>query len=318
MVSIILCTYNGEKKLPKTLNAIINQKTSYPWELIVIDNNSNDCSFSLSKSELKKSKIDYRVEQFPQPGKMFAFWYGISLSKYDFILDCDDDNVLFPDFLEHGISILLSDKKIGALGGHGIIPRQEVPDWFNVYSKSYALGSQGKNLEALPKFAHLYGAGCFYRKSIFLELKRKGFDSLLSCRKGEELSSGGDVEFCHAIQLEGFDLVYSDSLKFYHYIKKERIDFEYYLKLKAGISSSFPILASYRFENFQTQREFKKYLWSLFFVLIKGLIKTAILPQNSYQKKVDYIVVRAKFWAFLKNYQFSLDGYTRNRKIFGS
>ncbi|GAB2497019.1 glycosyltransferase family 2 protein [Algoriphagus taiwanensis] len=318
MVSIILCTYNGEKKLPRTLNAIINQKTRYPWELIVIDNNSNDNSFSFSNSQLRKSNIDYRIEQFPKPGKMFAFWYGISLAKYDFILDCDDDNEFFQDYLELGISILLSNEKIGALGGQGILPKQEVPQWFKIYSKSFALGPQGRNLEPLPRFAHLYGAGCFYRKSIFLELEKKGFESLLSCRKGEELSSGGDVEFCHAIQLEGYDLIYSESLKFYHYIDKGRIDFDYYLRLKAGISSSFPILNSYRIDNFKTQKEFKKDLWLIFFILIKGLVKTALLPRNTYQRKVDYIVVRAKFWSFLKNYQFALDGYTRNKKIFES
>lgn len=318
MVSIILCTYNGEKKLRKTLNAIINQKTSYPWELILIDNNSSDSTFSFSKSILKEVNIDYRVEQFSLPGKMFAFWYGISLAKYDFILDCDDDNELFQNYLDSGISILRVNPKIGALGGCGILPKQEVPEWFETYSKSYALGPQGKNLEALPKFGHLYGAGCFYRKSIFLELKNKGFESLLSCRKGVELTSGGDVEFCLAIQLVGYDLVYSDSLKFYHHIEQERIDFDYYLRLKRGISSSFPILTSYWLDNYQSLNQYKKYLLSVFFILLKGLIKTSILPQTTYQRKVDFVVVRAKLLAYFNNYRTSIDGFKRNQKIFGT
>lgn len=316
--TIILCTYNGEKKLQSTLNGIFRQKTSYPWELIVIDNNSSDNTFSHAESLLQNSGINYRLERFSKPGKMYAFWFGVALAKYDFILDCDDDNELFPDYLELGISTILSNARIGALGGCGIYSGRKVPEWFDTFSKSYALGPQGKHLEPLSKCAHLYGAGCFYRKSILMNLKDKGFESLLSCRKGEELSSGGDVEFCHAIQLEGFDLMYSELLKFYHHIEEKRIDFNYYLTLKKGISSSFPILASYRLERYSKLSDFKKHLFFSFFIVLKGIIKTTLLPRNTYQRKVDYTVVRAKFWAFIKNYQTTIEGYKRNQKIFGS
>ncbi|MCS5489025.1 glycosyltransferase family 2 protein [Algoriphagus limi] len=316
--SIIICTYNGETKLQKTLKAIINQETAFPWELILIDNNSSDNTFPYSESFLENSGIDYRVERYLKPGKMYAFWFGMSLAKYDFILDCDDDNELFPDFLEEGLKILNSKPKVGALGSLGILPEQKVPDWFIFFSKSYALGPQRNHLEPLPKFAHLYGAGCFYRKSILDDLKKKGFESLLSCRKGEELTSGGDVELCHAIQLMGYDLMYSESSKFYHHIGEERINFEYYLRLKKGISSSFPILLAYQFDEYSNFSDFKKALLSSFIILIKGLIKTFILPRNTYQRKVDFVVVRAKFWAFFKNYRTAIDGYKRNQKIFGS
>ena len=316
--SIIICTYNGGIKLQTTLKAIINQETTFPWELIIIDNNSSDNTFSFSESFLKNSGIEYRVERFSKPGKMYAFWYGIELAKYDFVLDCDDDNELFPDFLEEGLKILNTKPKVGALGSLGILPEQKVPDWFNFFSKSYALGPQGNHFEPLPKFAHLYGAGCFYRKSILNDLKNKGFGSLLSCRKGEELPSGGDVEFCHAIQLLGYDLMYSETLKFFHHIGSERINFEYYLRLKRGISSSFPILASYNLDTYPAFNDFRKHLINSFFLLVKGIIKTAFLPQNNYQRKVDFVVVRAKFFAFLKNYQVAVNGYKRNQKIFGS
>lgn len=316
--SIILCTYNGAKKLHTTLNAIIHQDSNYPWELIVIDNNSADNTYAEAKAILKDSKIDFRVEKFSRPGKMYAFWFGIGLAKYDFILDCDDDNELFKNYIDTGISILQSNPKIGALGGCGTLPRQELPEWFGQYSKSYALGPQGYHLKPLPKFGHLYGAGCFYKKSILQDLKKRGFESLLSCRKGDELSSGGDVEFCHVIQLEGFDLMYSDQLKFYHNIDKQRISFEYYLKLKKGISSSFPILYSYRFKEFPKLFDFKKNLFSSFITVLKGVLKTYWLPINSHQRQVDFVVVRAKFWAFLRNYQAALEGYKRNKKIFES
>lgn len=315
--SIIICSYNGQKKLGKTLKSVICQKTNFPWELILIDNNSCDDTFGFSQEFLKDSGIDYRIERFSTPGKMYAFWFGITLSKYEYILDCDDDNEIFSNYLEIGIKSLNQFPKVGALGGLGVLPDQSVPEWFPQFSKSYALGSQGEPLQPLPKFGHLYGAGCFYRKSILWNLKERGFESLLSCRKGSKLSSGGDVEFCHAIQLEGYDLVYSNQLRFYHNIDKERINFEYCLQLKKGIAGSFPILHSFRFKEFPKLIDFKKHLFFSFFTVLKGVLKTALLPINSYQRQVDYVVVRAKFWAFLRNYKITLKGYNRNQKIFG-
>lgn len=316
--SIIICTYNGRKKLETTLKSIISQKTSHNWELVLIDNNSSDDTYSFGLSLLKNSGINYRVEKFSTPGKMLAFWYGISLSQYKFILDCDDDNQLFPNYLDEGLKTLGLYPNVGAIGGLGILAHQQLPDWFSQYSKSYALGPQGNHLEVLPKYAHLYGAGCFYRKSVLLNLKSRGFESLLSCRKGGELTSGGDVEFCHAIQLIGYDLMYFQELKFYHNIEKDRIDFNYYLRLKVGISSSFPILTAYRLDLFKSDSDFKRYLISSFFLIVKGIIKTAFLPKTTYQRKVDYVVVRAKYQAFLKNYQLTIDEFRRNKRIFGS
>ncbi|MHA7131827.1 glycosyltransferase [Algoriphagus namhaensis] len=316
--SIIICSYNGQKKLKKTLASIISQKTEFPWELILIDNNSQDNTFGFSHKFLKDSGIDYRIAKFSTPGKMYAFWYGIQLAKYEYILDCDDDNELFSNYMDEGIKTLNQFPNAGALGGLGLLPDQNVPEWFGQFSKSYALGPQGEHLKPLTSFGHLYGAGCFFRKLILTNLKERGFESLLSCRKGSELSSGGDVEFCHAIQLAGFDLLYSKNLQFYHHIDPERIDFEYYLRLKKGISSSFPILASYQINNYEQVYDFKKYLLSSFYILVKGLIKTSILPRNTYQRKVDCEVVRAKFWAFFRNYQSTIEGFKRNQKIFGS
>lgn len=314
--SIIICTYNGKEKLRTTLQSIIGQETDFLWELIVVDNNSADGTYEFVNDSLKNSGIDFRVERFLKPGKMYAFWFALSLAKYDLVLDCDDDNELGPSYLESGIRTLTRFPKVGALGGNGILPKQEVPEWFLQFYKSYALGPQGKHLVPLPNFSHLYGAGCFYRKSILLQLKDQGFYPLLSCRKGDELLSGGDVEFCHAIQLAGYDLMYSEKLSFFHHIEEKRLSFEYYLELKKGISSSFPILSCYRLDLYSTQADFLKYLVRSFFLVLKGIIKTSFNVSSSYQQEVDFVVVRAKMKALLKNYKLAFQGYKRNKKIF--
>lgn len=314
--SIILCTYNGASKLEATLKAIIQLQTEFDWELLLIDNNSTDSTADFARTFLANVEFDYSVLECKTPGKMNAFWMGIKEAKYEFILDCDDDNHIFPDYLQVGVKYLIEKPKVGALGGHGIVKAHQVPDWFETYAKSYALGPQGKSGEVMSPFSHLYGAGCFYRKSILIDLVEKGFYSLLTCRKGNELSSGGDVELCYAIQLSGFDLVYLQDLKFYHEISKDRLSFEYYLKLKAGIASSFPILDSYRVKSFSSVSDFKKYLVKEQWIATKGVIKTRLLGGGSKKSKLQKAVTITKFKHFFKNYILAIKGFKRNRRIF--
>tara|TARA_R110002020_G_scaffold335371_3_gene550536 strand:+ start:1961 stop:2872 length:912 start_codon:yes stop_codon:yes gene_type:complete len=302
--------------LEATLKAIIQLQTEFDWELLLIDNNSTDSTGDIARSCLANSEIDYSVLECKTPGKMNAFWLGIRESKYDFILDCDDDNHLFPDYLQVGVNYLIENSKVGALGGHGIVKAHQVPDWFESYAKSYALGPQGKSGEVMPTFSHLYGAGCFYRKSILIDLAANGFYSLLTCRNGTELSSGGDVELCFAIQLSGFDLVYLNTLKFHHAISQDRLSFEYYLKLKAGIASSFPILDSYRISEFLNVISFINHLMSTEWIALKGLMKSTLFGNSSKRSKIDKVVTITKFKCFFKNFTLALKGFKRNQKIF--
>lgn len=288
----------------------------FEWELIVVNNNSTDTTGDFTRSFLANSQMDYSILDCKKPGKMNAFWMGLKASKYDFILDCDDDNHLFPDFLQVGISYLNQNCRVGALGGQGILKAKHIPAWFETYKKSYAIGPQGKSGEVMPFFSHLYGAGCFYRKSILIDLEAKGFYSLLSCRKGDELSSGGDVELCYAIQLSGFDLVYLETLGFYHALPENRLSFEYYLKLKAGIASSFPILVSYHIKSFSNVSAFKWYLFYLEWIAIKGLIKSRLFGNRTTKSQIEKVVTTTKFFSFFRNYSLTIEGVKRNKKIF--
>lgn len=320
-VSIVICTYNGKSRLEKTLIHALRQSTSFPYEVMVVDNASSDdtadwiLEFASQHDQLSLTRI---VEE-RNPGLSSARIRGIKESKYPLILFCDDDNWLASDYLENGKRWFEEFPELGALGGEGIpVFEKEKPEWFDQFSHSYAVGDLGMKSGILPKGSAVYGAGCFYRKSALNELLEKGWTSILSDRKGNMLSSGGDVEFCYAIQLLGYDIGFEKSLKFHHFLEDRRLTWDYYLNLKKGISKSFPILLSYQLEDHQDLSDFKKNLLSSFYIMIKGLIKTFILPRNTYQRKVDYVVVRAKFWALFKNYRTAIDGYKRNQKIFGS
>lgn len=322
--TIILCSYNGASKITKTLESIAAIKTNFLWELIFIDNNSSDNTHSLALEILGKTNIDYRVESCCDLGKMNAFWKGIALAKYDFVLDCDDDNHLFPDFLEVGLNYLLYHKDVGALGGQGLEIGKDFPTWFHNYKKSYALGPQGKSYYKYFTNQALYGAGCFYRKSILLGLRKKGFEFLMICRKGESLSSGGDVELCYLISLSGYAVVYNPELKFFHDIPKERISWDYYINLKKGITSGAGLLYAYEFLTNSKSRDDFDFQMSYFFEMFKAYLLYMKynfiwrgLPVSD-KDKLAFEILKSRFQSFYRNQKRSFAHYKQLKKHFGA
>lgn len=318
-ISIVLCTYNGKSKLAETLSHILSQKCVYPWELLLIDNASTDGTFEFVIDFLSITNIDYRVLKCPKPGKMNAFWLGINNSKYGYILDCDDDNHLDENYLQKGLEILSCDSFIGALGGKGI-PKTNVqlPDWFNRFGASYAVGNQSKKDGRLAKNIYLYGAGCFYNKKPLLLIRDRGFNSILTCRTGKSLSSGGDTELCIVLELLGYQIWYDSSLVFYHEIPDSKLDWEFYLKLKKGISSNYPMLASYKLNGIKSVTQFKILLFVELITVFKGVLKTHLFLFWNNEKSVQAsrVVTRTKLKSFFDNYFQTIDSFKKNKKIF--
>lgn len=319
-ISIIICTYNGSLKLTSTLFSILNQQTIFPMELIIVDNNSNDKTSEFVENYLKNQKISWKIVNEVKPGLSFARWKGINESRYDVILFCDDDNDLFSNYLELGMNYILKNPCLGILGGMGI-PKSMIPlpQWFDKYSSSYAVGSLGKSSGKQPFGSYHYGAACFFRRKSLLDLKNHGFEGFLLGRSGSKLTSGEDIELFFGIQLLGFELHFLEDLKFYHILEADRLSWSYFLKLKAGIASSFPLIESYQIHAYVSYSEFRKKLLIKFVNVFKGVIKCGFLRfvNPSKENEVELAVVTSKFHAFFRNYSFALNIYKRNKMIFG-
>jgi len=316
-VSIIICTYNGTKRLPETLDKIKTQFTTTVFELVVINNNSTDGTEGFVVDYLKSSNFDWRLVNEPKAGLSHARWRGIEEAKHELVLFCDDDNHLANDYIEIGAKLFCENSNLGVLGGLGI-PQFESkkPNWFDEFAHTYAVGSLGKNPGVQPKGSWHYGAACFFRKSALMQLKSLGFTSVLSDRKGSDLSSGGDVELCYAVQLLGLDLAFEPALKFDHFIEPHRLDWEYYLRLNRGIAASFPLLESYNIHTFNSKLAFKINLIKRCLFVVMGLVKLKFTNRTSLQSEVNFVFWRESLRVFRKNVRPAIVGFQRNRKIF--
>lgn len=111
MISIGIPFYNAEDYLEDAICSVLAQ-THTNWELILIDDGSNDNSLSIAKdyanhdsrirviSDGKNKKLPYRLNQIIQE------------SKYDFIARMDADDLMSNDRLGKQIEVLQKNKNI--------------------------------------------------------------------------------------------------------------------------------------------------------------------------------------------------------------
>lgn len=243
-VSIVICCYNSSKLLPETIRhiSLLKIPAGISCEIIVVDNNSNDNTSETAEELLKKyisGNVTYKILFQPVQGLSAARKMGFENSAYEYIIFCDDDNWLNTDYLEILINTMRKSEKIGAVGGESTAVSDELfPKWFQEFSQSYSAGKQSESDGIIAGFqSALWGAGMVVRKSALNELYSKGFRSILSDRKKNVLSSGGDIELCYALRLAGWEIWYESSLKIRHFIPEHRLKWEYLRKLSRGFGA---------------------------------------------------------------------------------
>lgn len=322
--SIVICTHNGANRILPTLEAIANLSSTLPWEVIIVNNASEDetelivSNFLESKSGLVHGKL---IAQ-DIPGLMYARIKGVQEAIYSYIVFCDDDNWLNKDYLELAATHFAENHKIGALGGMGIpVFEGDKPEWFDQYAHSYAVGSQDWHLGKAPdSLGYLYGAGLIFKKEILEDIFSSGIQLALTGRKKDKLVSGDDVELCYLAQLKGFELFFEEKMKFSHWMPKERISWSKYLSLKEGITISSAMLFPYQFLSKNASANLLAYVLGLTGQLIKsGLIfsKHSLLgmPKNR-EGEVSKLILKVKFETFYRDFYRSIRHFKHLKEFF--
>ncbi|KAA3436789.1 glycosyltransferase [Rufibacter hautae] len=316
-VSIVICTYNGEKLLPETLRHIALQQVrpDVPWEVIIVDNASTDNTSAVVREEWKKYDVPVRFSLLhqPKPGLTFARELGYTHAQFEYILLCDDDNWLSADYVTLAFDLMEQNPKIGVLGGYGDLVYEEEPPYFATQVRLFANGHQAPESGKVAKNT-VYGAGCVLRKSAYDHLFRIGYQPLLTDRLASALSSGGDYEICYALALLGYDIWYDERLAFKHFMKKERQTWGYYLRYLKESSACFEVLDAYNFlvnQGSRSELDFNyRFLKGFLYYVQESLrliVKQGALDPASDESKINSLL--------LLGYKTRLLGYRKYFKV---
>ncbi|RYD45406.1 MAG: glycosyltransferase family 2 protein [Verrucomicrobiaceae bacterium] len=212
-------------------------------------NNCSDDTLDVVRAAWKESgeSIPLRIVKEAVPGLSPARIRGLKTANFEYAVFCDDDNWLAPDYASRAFGVMDRNPGIGILGGSShAVSDVELPDWFDGVKEDYAVGLQSSGGAGdVSGRGYLWGAGMVFRRSVLESIIGKGITSVLSDRKGKELSSGGDSEICKWYLMLGYSLWYDPALKYTHFLERSRLTRDYYAKLKEKQAEAYGLLQIY-------------------------------------------------------------------------
>ncbi len=244
--TVIICTYNGENRLPHVLDRLRTQEhlENLAWEILVIDNNSTDNTEKVVRQYQSQSlksypKIRYCFES--KQGITFARRLGIQESNSPLIGFLDDDN--FPDenWVNSAYSFAQSHPNAGALGSAiQALYEVEPPTNFKRIACFLAIINRGKNAfryDVLERWLFPPGAGLVIRKQAWLScVPQKPFFTGVAAQSLN--NKGEDIEILSYLRKAGWEIWHNPEMKVNHYIPNHRLQKSYLVKLLRGIGLS--------------------------------------------------------------------------------
>lgn len=286
-VSVIIPTYNPNlQRLKQTIAGLKDQTLPMDeWELIIIDNNSQD---SFIESIDLGWQPAFKLIREPRQGLTYARIAGFRAADGEVIVLVDDDNILEKNYLKNVKGIFAVQPEIGAIGGKCLpLFESPAPEWLQEFYGNLALRDFGNSV-IIDNWNKTYpltspvGAGIAIRKAALASyLSRTNAEkNPIIDRKGKSLGSGGDNDIVLEILRSGWQIGYFPSLSLTHLIPTERIQPKYLARLINNTNRSWVAVLEYHHIN-----PWKKIpLWSVPLRKIKAWFTYA-----AWKSKVHYI-----------------------------
>jgi glycosyltransferase involved in cell wall biosynthesis len=123
IVSIVMCAYNEETSILRTISSLSRMQTHYPFEIVVINNNSDD------NTQMTLDKL--HVKSFFQPiqGWGPARQMGLEVASGRYILTTDADTIYPPLWVEKMVDVLETPGTVCVYGRYSFIAEKGYPRW---------------------------------------------------------------------------------------------------------------------------------------------------------------------------------------------
>lgn len=220
--SVVVCTRNRSSLLERACAAILAvDAPPGGWELVIVDNASDDGSREVAESLRREAPERVRVVDERRVGLSAARNRGIAEARGELIAFVDDDAFPARGWLVAIVAALAAEGVLGAGGPVEPLIEGELPSWFRgsylAYLTVWDLGSQPCDLRynEYPR-----GANMAFRREAF---DRFGAFSRHLGRSGKSLLSCEETELCLRLERGGFRTVYSPAARVRHVTPVDRL-----------------------------------------------------------------------------------------------
>ena len=226
-ISVVICTYNRASTLRNTLACFSKfiVPSKMPWELIVVDNCSNDTTRQVIKDFAQTVPFPVRYLFEGRQGKSWALNAGVLAAKGEIIAFTDDDVTLVTEWLK---IISRTFEEFACMGVAGRIVaawEHPEPDWFEMEEQqaiaNFEWGDSFKEIERPP-----LGGNAAFRKVAFekyglfrTDLGPSGEQRGITCE---------DTEFGLRLIRGGERIIYAPEAVVYHPVDPNRLNKSYF------------------------------------------------------------------------------------------
>lgn len=248
-VSVVISTYNRASILGRAIEALLVQDTGgLTYEVVIVDNNSTDNTKQVIESYAQRdSRIKYAFEK--KQGVAYGRNTGIALTQGEYILFCDDDVTVSPNWLQKLHEELLRYPDADFVGGR-VLPfwKNAPPAWLDVRMAPLALQDYGDT----PQRVSAENPRCLI--SACLGVRRRAFDRAglfdpATQRVGNSIGSSEDHDWEMKVWQNGGFGVYVPSVLCYAEVPPVRQLKSYHRRWHLGNGKFAAIAPGRQFEG---------------------------------------------------------------------
>ncbi len=194
MISVALCTYNGEKFISQQLDSILCQSVPVD-EIVICDDCSSDSTRQILEQYAVQSQSIRLIKNEHNLGYISNFEKAIRLCQGDFIFLSDQDDIWHPDKVAESIDYLSYSKMNGAFSNARIIDQEGLFHGKTLFDLLNLRPYIQKGV--LQKY--LFEILCFRRNLVTgatLVLTRKGKEMVLPLRRSDIFIHDAWIALC--------------------------------------------------------------------------------------------------------------------------
>ncbi len=199
MVTVIIPAYNAEKTIKKCLESLMEQDCAEEFEVIVIDDGSND-----STPQIVSGFSSVKVISQKNAGPAAARNKGASEAGGEIILFTDSDCCPMQNWISEMLRPFKENPEVAGVKGAYKTRQREITARFVQleYEDKYSYMLRDEYID----FIDTYSAG--FRKKVFLEMNGYDTDFPVACAE--------DVELSYRLSNRGYKMVFNPDAVVYH------------------------------------------------------------------------------------------------------